>query len=109
MDLDQLLDELNVKDSPPKKAQGSKPESFQKGNVDDWGDEKMVIEPKGHSKPNQFQKPDSDDEWGDTDVNQGDKKNDDVLESASSEGSHMEEEKEERKVQKPSQNKLGMP
>ena len=46
----------------------------------------------------------SDDDWGDTDVNKGDKNNDALLESVSSEGSDREEVKrEESKAIKPKQ------
>ena len=99
MDLDQLLDELNVNKSPPKKH---KSVTKKKETADDWGDEPMGLEDnkvnkKGNSASHKVQpEKDSDDEW-DT----GDKKDDPVIESASSEESPPTQKEEEKKAQKP--------
>ena len=98
MDLDQLLDELNVNKSPPKKH---KSVTKKKETADDWGDEPMGLEDnkvnkKGNSASHKVQPENNSDEW-DT----GDKKDDPVIESASSEESPPTQKEEEKKAQKP--------
>ena len=96
MDLDQLLGDLNVKDSPPKKGVFSSGRDKEK--KDDWGDIDMKMEPKNavkkiNSAQNVKQKDkDSNDDWGDTGViKEEDKK--DILSSVSSDLNSKEEKK----------------
>ena len=48
MDIDLLLDDLNVKDSPPKKGVLSMDRNKEKS--DEWGDTDMIIDTKNAGK-----------------------------------------------------------